>query len=87
MVNVHPSDVVKSLAGRDSGKLFFVFETDGEYAVLTDGKTRKRETPKRKKMRHIELIAKGDAAFDERLRTASNSEIRKALAAFQRLRD
>ena len=80
---VNPSDIVRSLAGRDRGKLFFVLETDGEYAALADGKVRKLKKPKRKKLKHMEFVARGDAEFE----FASDNGMRKALAAFSRLRE
>ena len=42
------SDIVKSTAGRDKGKYFFVLAEEGEFLLLADGKTRKLESPKRK---------------------------------------
>ena len=35
------SDIVKSTAGRDQGRLFFVLEVEGDFLLLADGKARK----------------------------------------------
>ena len=43
------ADIVKSTAGRDKGKYFFVLAEEEEFLLLADGKTRKLERPKRKK--------------------------------------
>ncbi len=50
-------DVVISLGGRDSGCVMFVASTDGEYALVCDGKKRPLEKPKRKKLRHLRRLS------------------------------
>ena len=44
------SDVVISTAGRDQGKLFYVIGTDPVYLILTNGKDRILDKPKRKRV-------------------------------------
>ena len=44
------ADMIVSLAGRDKGQLFFVVDTDEQYVYLADGKGRRLESPKRKKL-------------------------------------
>ena len=51
-MDIARSDIVKSAAGRDKGKLFFVLEAEEDFLLLADGKTRKLESPKRKKRKH-----------------------------------
>lgn len=46
--------VVYSKAGRDCGKGFVVVAIEGEYLYLADGATRKLESPKKKKLKHIQ---------------------------------
>ena len=41
--------VVKAKAGRDKNGYFVVLDLDGEYAMISDGKRRPLEKPKRKK--------------------------------------
>ena len=50
------ADVVISTAGRDGGKLFYVLEADDTYLLLVDGKGRRIEKPKRKKLKHVQII-------------------------------
>ena len=79
------SDIVKSIAGRDKGKYFFVLETEDEFLLLADGKTRKLESPKRKKRKHAEFVQHSDCRVAEKIRgeeKVTNSELRKTLAAF-----
>ena len=79
------SDIVRSTAGRDKGKFFFVVDTDGEFLLLADGKTRRMENPKRKKRKHTEFVARLDCRVSEKIRSEekiTNSELRRTLAAF-----
>ncbi len=46
--------IVFSKAGRDKGMLFLVVKREGEYAYVSDGKLRKIENPKRKKIKHLQ---------------------------------
>ena len=80
------SDIVKSIAGRDKGKFFFVLETEDEFLLLADGKTRKLESPKRKKRKHAEFVTRFDCRVAENIRgeeKITNSELRRALAVYR----
>jgi len=82
-MDIGRSDIVRSTAGRDKGKLFFVLEEDGAFLVLADGKTRRLEKPKRKKRRHVALFRKGQGRVSEKIsggERLANSELRRALA-------
>ncbi|MEG0779223.1 MAG: KOW domain-containing RNA-binding protein [Oscillospiraceae bacterium] len=84
-MDIAKSDIVKSIAGRDLGKLFYVLGVEGEFLLLADGKTRKLETPKRKKCRHVQFVAAETTRLSEKIRhdeKITNSELRKALANF-----
>jgi len=79
------SDIVKSIAGRDKGKFFFVLDVEDEFYLLADGKTRKIENPKRKKRKHARFAARFDCRVAEKIRSEdkiTNSELRRTLAAF-----
>ena len=84
-MDIARSDIVKSIAGRDKGKFFFVMETDGEFLLLADGKTRRLESPKRKKRKHTVFVERYDCRVSEKIRSeekVTNSELRRTLAAF-----
>lgn len=50
-------DVVRSVAGHDSGKRFVVLEViDEQYVLIADGKTRTVEKPKKKKNKHLRPV-------------------------------
>ena len=82
-MEIHKSDIVLSEAGRDKGMLFFVIDTDGVYVFLANGKERKLETPKRKKLRHVRLVLRPDSSVAVKIRSGDrvlNSELRRELA-------
>lgn len=45
-----------SKAGHDKDHLYVIIKTDGEYVYLVDGKIRKLSNPKKKKIKHIQII-------------------------------
>jgi len=46
--------VVMSKAGRDKGRIFLILDIiDDSYVSIVDGKYRKLENPKRKKIKHL----------------------------------
>ena len=71
---------VRSRAGHDSGRLYVVLRTEGAFVYLSDGRLKPREGPKKKKIRHIEVLPDVLAAFTpESMPDAGNEEIRQAL--------
>ena len=86
-MDIEKSNIVRSGAGRDKGKLFVVLDVEGEYLLLADGKSRKLEAPKRKKRRHVSFVAAADEnRLSKKIRgeeKITNSELRRALAAFR----
>ena len=84
-MEIAASNIVRSVAGRDQGKLFIVLAVEGEYLLLADGKSRKVESPKRKKRRHVLFVADAHG-LSEKIRgeaRITNSELRKTLAAYR----
>ena len=69
-----PYDVVASLAGHDSGKLYIVTGAAGERLFLCDGRNRKLEDPKCKSPKHVRLVAERETP------PATDKEIRETLA-------
>ena len=57
----------RSLAGHDKGKLYVILAVDGEYVYLADGKNRRADRPKKKKIRHIQPDFHMDAVIKEKL--------------------
>ena len=84
-MEIAKSDIVRSIAGRDQGKIFFVLDTEGEFLVLADGKTRRLEAPKRKKRKHTVLVGSNESCVAKKIRSeekVTNSELRRTLAAY-----
>ena len=89
-MEIRKSNIVRSAAGRDSGKLFLVLEAEGEYLLLADGKGRKLESPKRKKRRHVSFVSDMETRVSRKIlegEKISNSELRRTLAAFREAAD
>lgn len=83
-MDIAKSNIVKSTAGRDAGKFFFVLETQGDFLLLADGKTRRVENPKRKRVKHVALVGESHSLIAEKIRSGekiTNSELRKAITA------
>ena len=81
------ADVVRSTAGRDKGKLFYVMETDGLYLTLVNGKDRTLDKPKRKKRKHAMKVLRSETRVAEKIRSGDkvlNSELRRDLAYLSR---
>ena len=80
------SNIVRSDAGRDKGKLFVVLAVEGEYLLLADGKARRVEAPKRKKRRHVLFVAAEETRVSEKIKSnekVTNSELRRTLAVYR----
>ena len=83
-MDIAKSNIVKATAGRDAGKFFFVLETQGDFLLLADGKSRRVENPKLKRQKHVELVGESHSLIAEKIRSGekiTNSELRKAIAA------
>ena len=80
------SNLVRSGAGRDKGKLFAVLAEEGEYLLLADGKSRRVESPKRKKRKHVLFVAAEETRVSGKIKNnekVTNSELRRTLAAYR----
>lgn len=85
IMDIDRSDIVISLNGRDKGKRFFVMNIEEIYAQLCDGKSRRLDKPKRKKLKHLRLESKSDCRAALKIRSGekvTNNDIRRALAEY-----
>ena len=85
-MEIAKSNIVRSDAGRDKGKLFVVLSVEGEYLLLADGKSRKVESPKRKKRRHVLFVAADENRLSDKMKSEekiTNSELRRTLAGYR----
>lgn len=80
-------DVVQSAAGHDKGDFFLVTQEEGDFVWLADGKSRKLETPKKKRRKHVVSAGLWTHPVTDRLREGApvlDSEIRRAIAAVRK---
>ena len=85
-MEIAQSNIIRSDAGRDKGKLFVVLAVEGEFLLLADGKSRKVENPKRKKRRHVLFVSAEKTRLSEKItgnEKFTNSELRRTLAAYR----
>ena len=82
-MDIAKADIVISTAGRDRGGWFFVVSTENGYALIADGKSRKIEVPKRKKLKHVRRVTRTDSRTAQKILSGEavlNSELRRDLA-------
>ena len=85
MMDISKSDIIMSLAGRDKGKLFYVVDVEENYVLIADGKGRKLENPKRKKLKHVRRVTRTETRVAAKILNGDkvlNSELRRDLAAY-----
>jgi len=81
--------IVQAAAGRDKGNVFCVVGADRERGMLllADGKRRRLNAPKRKKLGHVRTLSdRYDHPAIEKLKQGqalTDKELRRALAAFR----
>mgnify|MGYP002530181303 CR=1 FL=1 len=59
--------IIKSIAGHDQNNFFVILNVENEYVYLVDGKTRTLNKPKKKKLKHIQVVGKVSETFVELL--------------------
>ena len=82
-MELNAGEIVCSKAGRDKGKYFVVMETEYDnYAMICDGKLRKVDKPKRKKIKHLAKTGEIAVAIADKLAVGeriTNPDLRRAL--------
>ena len=78
-MEVRRGQIMRSLAGHDKGDFQVALRLEGEFAYMADGKRRRLELPKKKKLKH--LAPTGTVLGEERLST--NRQIRMALEKYR----
>lgn len=75
-------EFAKSKAGHDKDQIFIILMIEDEYVYLVDGKSRKLDSPKKKKMKHIQVIHTADAVLQQKLEqgvAVYDEEVKKAI--------
>ena len=71
-----------SKAGHDKEETFLIINQEQNFVYLTDGKLRNLENPKKKKIKHVELLDKRSEEIRSKLENSekvTNLEIREFL--------
>ncbi len=69
-------DIEISLAGHDAGKAFVVMsKVNDKFVLIADGQSRKAESPKLKKIRHLRVAEK--SGIDDPTNAALKKRIKK----------
>ena len=72
----HLCSMVESVAGRDRGMYAYVIgKTEDGMLLVADGRLRKVESPKRKKLKHIRFIAEAPRLEEEKMTNRSIREV------------
>jgi len=76
-VDFKTGQIVKAKAGRDKDGFFIIKEIDGQYAYIINGKSRKVDSPKKKKLIHLAPTSRVVQDFN------TNREVIRILSDFQ----
>jgi ribosomal protein L14E/L6E/L27E len=79
--------VVYSKSGHDKGLAFIIVDVQEGYVILADGKLRKLEHPKRKKIKHVQITNIVVENIKKKLEDGSyllDADISKALKEYYR---
>ena len=79
--------IAVSTAGRDKKRYFVIIDIiDAQYVYIADGDLRKKDHPKKKKLRHLKLCPGVLESISAKLKEGTmvfDAEIRSALRAFR----
>ncbi len=84
-MDIDAGSLVYAIAGRDKGGVFVVMHLSGPYCYLANGKSRKTDAPKMKKLKHVKPTGVLAQALKEKIALGerpTNSEVRKAIRAY-----
>lgn len=82
MERIEAGMFARSKAGHDRGSLYLVYRVDEEYAYLIDGKRKTLQKPKKKNLKHIQIIRRIPEGWDpERI---SDDDVKRAIRQYER---
>lgn len=79
-------EFVKSKAGHDKEEIFIIINIEGEYVYLVDGKSRIIEKPKKKKIKHIQIIHQIDEELQSKIEAnliLRDEDIKRAIKSYK----
>lgn len=87
MVGIEKGMFARSLAGHDQNRLYVIIRMEAEYVWLVDGISRTLEKPKKKKVKHIQVIHRFASPVKEAIEsgvTLRNEQIRQIIQSESR---
>lgn len=81
-MDIYPGRIVVTTAGRDKDRYFVVLSVCKDFCYLADGKVRKVDMPKKKKIKHLrvtEFFLEEIAEMLNAEQTVTNSMIKRAI--------
>jgi large subunit ribosomal protein L14e len=89
MEGITLGQIVHSKAGRDKGKYFIVVNiVDDDYVLIVDGKLRKIDNPKKKKIKHLvshNIVTEDILTSIKSNKRITDAELRKSLQSIELL--
>lgn len=78
-------EFAKSLSGHDKNQYYLVLKKDDEFVYLVNGKTKPLEKPKKKNLKHIQIIKRLPEEVKEILENKlTDITINKAIKTYER---
>ncbi len=87
-MEIQVGSVVRSIAGHDMQSLLIVVGYENGMAYCADGRLRRVDSPKKKKLKHLQkfnYVSPRIAKLVKDGAAITNSEVRKALAEYQHI--
>ncbi len=82
MERVEAGMFARSRAGHDKGRLYLIWKTQGESVWLIDGDKRPLAKPKKKNLRHIQIIHRIPKCRD--LERISDDAVKRAVRQYEK---
>lgn len=81
MEHITPGMLAVSRSGHDKDTLYYIVKADGRFVWLSDGRLKPVEAPKKKSLRHIQVIRKGTEGQPEHL---TDEAVKRIIKQYQR---
>ena len=83
---IYKGAMVQSIAGREKNEIFIVKDIENGFAMLINGKSRPIENPKKKNIKHLQLLLKSELValdFDN----LTNAHVIKYIKDYKKSKD
>lgn len=86
MENIELGMLAKSKAGHDCNEIYIIVDIINDSVFLADGKIKRIDSPKRKNIKHIQIIKKKDETLSKKLEAKEkvfDEEIKKVIKNYK----